>query len=176
MATSDVLTAEHLDLQPFGDRFLTDRYVGWLNDSVTVRYSEQRHRTHTVETCRAYAQSFEGGPSYFWAIVVRDVSLGHIGNITATIDAHNRVADLAIMVGEASARGRGYGLEAWQRACQFLLNEGRMRKVTAGTMATNEPMLRLMRTSGMIEEGRRKRQLLVSNSEVDIILTALFAT
>jgi RimJ/RimL family protein N-acetyltransferase len=49
-----------------------------------------------------------------------------------------------------------------------------MRKV--GWNDTNEPMLRIMRASGMIEQGRRKRQLLVGNSEVDVILTALFAT
>jgi ribosomal-protein-alanine N-acetyltransferase len=172
---SAILTAEHLELRPFNDEFLTDRYVGWLNDKKTVRYSEQRHRTHTTASCRAYAKSFEHSPSYFWAIVAHDTFLGHIGNMTATIDPINRVADLSILIGEPKARGRRYGLEAWQRACRFLLANDGMRKVTAGTMATNLPMMRVMRASGMVEEGRRKRQLLVESDEVDVVLFALFA-
>jgi [ribosomal protein S5]-alanine N-acetyltransferase len=175
MATSSILAAERLDLRPFDDNFLTDRYISWLNDKETTRYSEQRHRNHTRDTCRTYAASFAGGSNFFWAIVARDPALGHIGNMTATVDMPNRVADLSIMVGEAKARSKGYGLEAWRCACRFLLGDGAMRKVTAGTMATNEPMLRIMRASGMTEEGRRKRQFLADGTEVDAVLVALFA-
>jgi RimJ/RimL family protein N-acetyltransferase len=50
-----------------------------------------------------------------------------------------------------------------------------MRKVTAGTMVVNEPMLRIMYTSGMVEEGRRRRQFLFDGTEIDAILVALFA-
>jgi len=175
MAESKTLTAARLELKPFIQEFLTDRYVGWLNDKVTTRYSEQRHRLHTIETCQAYADSFAEGPSYFWAIVARDSALGHIGNMTAIVDATNRVSDLAIMIGEANSRGHGYGFEAWMCACQFLLGEGGMRKVSAGTMAVNVPMLRIMKSAGMIEEGRKSRQFLFEGAEVDAVLVALFA-
>jgi ribosomal-protein-alanine N-acetyltransferase len=176
MATSHVLTSQRLDLHPFNSGFLTERYVGWLNDETTTRFSEQRHRGHTLQSCRAYFDSFTDTPHYFWAIVAHNASLGHIGNMTATIDMPNRVADLAIMIGESAARGQGYGLEAWTRACRFLLNEAKMRKVTAGTMAINEPMLRIMKTAGMVEEGRKKKQFLVDGAEVDGIYMALSAS
>jgi ribosomal-protein-alanine N-acetyltransferase len=175
MAKSRILATDRLELKPFTQEFLTDRYVGWLNDKLTTRYSEQRHRAHTIETCRAYADGFAHGPSYFWAIVARDPALGHIGNMTATIDAPNRAAELAMMIGEANSRGHGHGFEAWVCACQFLLGEGGMRKVSAGTMAVNIPMLRIMKSAGMIEEGRRSRQFLFEGTEVDAVLMALFA-
>lgn len=173
MADSGTLAAERLDLVPFRRDFLTDRYVGWLNDPQTVRYSEQRHRHHTLESCARYAASLEGSAHYFWAIVAHDPGLGHIGNMTATVDASNLVADLAIMVGEPNCRGRGLGLEAWKRACAFLLGDGGMRKVTAGTMAVNAPMLGVMRASGMTEEGRRARHFLHEGQEVDLVMAAL---
>ena len=176
MATSSILTTARVELRSFNDNFLTDRYVSWLNDSQTVRYSEQRHRRHTRDTCRTYAQNFADGPSYFWAIVAQDPQLGHIGNISAIVDSPNRTADLAIMIGEPKARGHGYGLESWQCACRFLLREGGIRKVTAGTMAINEPMLRIMRASGMVDEGRKQRQFLVNGQEIDAVLMALFAS
>jgi ribosomal-protein-alanine N-acetyltransferase len=175
VARSDVLTAERLDLRPFSEEYLTSRYVAWLNDPETVRYSEQRHRRHTLETCRAYFESFANTASFFWAIVAHDKELGHIGNMTATVDHANAVADLAIMIGEARARGRGFGLEAWSCACNFLLTKARMRKVTAGTMAINVPMLRVMARSGMIEEGRRRLQFLHEGKAVDVVLAAAFA-
>ncbi len=175
MAESAILTAERLELRPFNDDFLVERYVGWLNDAQTVRYSEQRHRTHTLETCRAYAHSFTNSANYFWVIVANDRSLGHIGNITATVDVPNRVAELAILIGEPGARGHGYGFEAWQRASRFLLEDAGLRKVAAGTMEINEPMLKIMRASGMVEEGRRRGQFLVDGNPIDAVLMALFA-
>ncbi len=175
MAKTGILRAEHLDLRPFSDAFLTARYVGWLNDRATTRYSEQRHRAHDLASCRAYMESFATSAHLFWAIVAHDPGLGHIGNMTATIDPMNKTADLAILIGEASARGKGYGLEAWQTACRYLLSDGGMRKVTAGTMASNLPMLGIMRASGMIEEGRRKRQFLHEGQETDLVFAALFA-
>ena len=171
---AETLKAQRLDLIPFGKEFLTPRYVGWLNDPETVRYSEQRHRQHTLESCARYAASMAGTPHYFWAIVAQDSALGHIGNMTATVDANNCVADLAIMIGETGARGRGLGLEAWVRACDFLLGEGGMRKVTAGTMSVNAPMLGIMRATGMIEEGRRARHFLHEGQEADLVMAALF--
>jgi RimJ/RimL family protein N-acetyltransferase len=172
MAQSAILQCGSLELIPFSDRFMTARYVSWLNDKETVRYSEQRYKTHSSDSCRLYAASFAGTPHYFWAIVYRGE---HVGNITATVDPRNKVADLAILVGEAAYRGRGIGLEAWKCAMSFLLGAGGMRKVTAGTMAANAPMLGVMRAAGMMEEGRRKAQFLLDGNPVDLVMMAAFA-
>jgi ribosomal-protein-alanine N-acetyltransferase len=174
MTERGTLKARRLDLVPFTENFITARYVSWLNDPETVRYSEQRHRRHTLESCARYAASLDGTPHHFWAIVAHDPVLGHIGNMTATVDANNRIADLAILIGEAGARGRGLGLEAWVCACDFLLGAGGMGKVTAGTMSINAPMLGVMRAAGMIEEGRRARHFLHDGQEVDLVMAALF--
>ncbi|HEY7608075.1 MAG TPA: GNAT family N-acetyltransferase [Alphaproteobacteria bacterium] len=160
-------------LEPFAERHLTPRYVAWLNDPEVVRYSEQRHRRHTLESCRAYCRSFAGTPHKFWAIIA--APHGHVGNITATVDEPNRVADLAILVGERSVWGRGVGARAWTLALEWLLGPGGMRKVTAGTMAENMAMLAIMRKSGMAEEGRRRAQYLFDGRPVDAVLAARFA-
>jgi [ribosomal protein S5]-alanine N-acetyltransferase len=176
MVKSTVLLSRSMELQPFSDRYLTPRYVDWLNDKTTVRYSEQRHRTHSLESCRAYAHSFERSPHFFWALISTDPIVEHIGNLTAMVDLPNQVADLAILIGETSARGKGVGFAAWQLAMNFLLGEGNMRKVTAGTMASNLPMLHVMQKSGMIEEGRRRRQFLHEGVETDLVMFAKFAS
>lgn len=168
-----VVDGPRLRLVPFAERHLTDRYVAWLNDAAVVRYSEQRHRRHTLESCHAYWRSFDGTPNHFWAIECRDPVLGHVGNITASVDLPNLVADLAILLGERRAWGQGLGTQAWQAACGALLTDIGMRRVTAGTMSVNNAMLAIMRKSGMVEEGRRPRQFRFEGREVDLVYMSL---
>lgn len=174
MATSPVIPTPRLRLEPFAQRHLTARYVAWLNHPETTRFSEQRHRTHTLESCRAYWQSFENSPHYFWALVAMDDAFGHIGNMNAYLDPANGVADIGILVGEASARGHGLATEAWLGVCDWLLRGAGVRKVTAGTLVTNAPMLAIMRRAGMAEDGVRRRQYVYSGEEVDMEHGALF--
>ncbi|TAL00179.1 MAG: N-acetyltransferase [Rhodospirillaceae bacterium] len=161
-------------LESFGEIHLSDRYVGWLNDPETTRFSQQRYRRHDLESCRAYMTSFVGMPHYFAAIVAKDRSLGHIGNINAYVDERNGVADVGILVGERGAWGTGYGTEAWVAFCRHLLLSCGIRKVTAGTLANNIAMLGIMRKAGMKDDGRRLRQSIHEGQEVDIVYAALF--
>ena len=174
MATAPALTTARLRLLPFADWHLTPRYVAWLNDPEVVRYSEQRHRTHTLASCREYWQAFHGTPHYFWAIEAPDTVPGHIGNLNAYIDPVHAVADLGILLGERQVWGRGYGAEAWTAVCDYLLREAGLRKVTAGTLAVNTAMLGIMRRAGMVEDGRRRRQYLLDGCAVDVVHAALF--
>ena len=169
------IQTNRLTLEPFSDEFLTDRYVGWLNDKSITAHSEQRHKTHTLESCRQFAEGMQSSGHYFWAIVATDnPSLGHIGNLSAYIDAANNIADLTILIGEQASWGHGYGSEAWIAACRWLFEEAGMRKITAGTMATNVAMIGIMKKAGMIEEGRKKNQFLQDGKEVDAVYAALF--
>ena len=141
-----------------------------------MRFSEQRHRRHSLESCRSYMQSFEGTPNYFWAVEDVTDGLGHIGNINSYVDTRNRVADVGILIGEPGAGGKGLALEAWTAVCQFLFDTARVRKITAGTMALNAAMIRLALKAGMTEDGIRRRQLLCEEQEVDVLYFAKFAT
>jgi ribosomal-protein-alanine N-acetyltransferase len=174
MAKSKVIKSEKLRIVPFSEVYLTERYVSWLNNPEVVRFSDQRFRTHTLESCRAYINSFEGSPNYFWAIVSRISSEGHIGNINAYVDTRNIVADVGILIGEKKLWGKGYGLEALSAVVNFLFREAGMRKVTVGTLALNMGMRNIMHRLGMKEEGRRIRQVMFEEKEVDIIYGALF--
>ena len=174
MADFPQLMTRRCILEPFTEHHLTDRYVSWLQDAEVVRYSEQRHRGHDLESCRAYMQSFTGTPHYFVAVVAKDINLGHIGNINAYVDENNGVADVGILLGDKRSWGQGYGTEAWEAVCRYLLLELNLRKVTAGTSATNAGMLGIMRRTGMVNDGKRERQLLMSGQEVDLVYAALF--
>lgn len=173
-AVPTALTTARLRIVPFAQRHLTPRYVSWLNDPEVVRHSEQRHHAHTMESCRAYWNSFRGTPHLFWAIESLDPDVGHIGNITAHVDPANGVADVGILIGDRVVWGKGYGTEAWNVVVDHLLALPGIRKVTAGTLAVNEGMLRVMKKSGMLDDGRRFRHAVWEGREADIVHVARF--
>ena len=173
MAISPPVNNSNLILRPFDTELIKPRYIGWLNDAELMQFSRQRFYTHTSETCKKFADGFLDSPSYFWAVIAKDPTLGHIGNLTANVDPHNRIAELTILIGERKAQGKGLGLQAWELAMDCLFNLG-FRKLTAGTMAVNLRMLNIIRRSGMIEDGVRAKHFLYQDKEVDCVLFAKF--
>lgn len=169
-----MIATRRLTIVPFGKAHVTSRYVGWLNDPEVVRYSEQRHKHHTLASCRAYWKSFQGTPNFFWALLTKEVPPTHIGTMTGYVDEANGVADVGILIGERGSWGKGFGLEAWQAVCSWLLDDQGVRKVTAGTVATNKAMIAIMERSGMVADGVRKSHYLVDGKPVDVVHMALF--
>lgn len=174
MKNIQVIKTKRLLIEPFTDKYLTRKYVSWLNNPQVVRYSEQRHKKHTIASCRRYLETFKETPHCFWAVSVRDTDLGHIGNINAYIDECHKIADVGILIGEIQAWGKGYATEAWIAVCVYLFKKLKIRKITAGTLSVNKPMLRLMKRAGMQKDGRRNRQYLWEGKEVDMIHRAMF--
>lgn len=161
-------------LRCFGDADITDAYVGWLNDPEVTRYSNQRFRHHTRESCKAYLSSFAGTDNLF--LSVRDAATNRaIGTMTAYRSVHHGTCDVGIMIGESGCWGGGYGQEAWNLLTGWLLDEGGVRKLTAGCLAPNRGMVRLMERSGMHLEATRSRHEIVDGTPEDIVLYARFA-
>ncbi|PIW29052.1 MAG: hypothetical protein COW30_05980 [Rhodospirillales bacterium CG15_BIG_FIL_POST_REV_8_21_14_020_66_15] len=164
-----VLETPRLVLEPFPDGLLTERYVGWLNDPEVVRFSEQRHQAHTIESCRAFIESFAGTPHGLWAIREKAADLRHIGNISTEVDPNAGVGDIRILIGERSAWGTGLGAEAWMRVMAHLFDDLGLTRVTAGTLSGNTGMRRIMEKSGMRETHRRPGPTPVDGREMEMI-------
>lgn len=160
-------------LVPFAERHLSARYVAWMNDPIATRYSENRHRAHDLDSCREFWRRL-AAEGHFWAVELGSAGgANHVGNVAAYCDRPNRCADLTILLGEASARGKGVGKAAWSLALDWLLSpDGGMRLVTAGTMAANAGMIGAMRASGMHEYGRVPGRFLLDGTPVDLVVAA----
>lgn len=161
-----VLETQRLRIAPFTEADVTDRYVGWLNDSDVVRYSEQRHRRHDRKSCTEYFESMRN--QYFCSIRLQDGNT-HIGNISATVDRPNCTVDLAILIGEKTAWGKGFGLEAWIAMMQYFLERSDIRRVTGGCAANNVAMVAIMERAGMKHDFTRPRAFLIDGEEVDSV-------
>jgi ribosomal-protein-alanine N-acetyltransferase len=169
----DILTGCNVVLMPFTVADIDDAYIGWLNDRDVVRFSNQRFVLHSRESCMRYHRSFESTDNLFLSI--RHLSNGHpIGTLTAYISRHHGTADVGIMIGEKDVWGRGFGQDAWDTITQWLLSQGYIRKLTAGTLARNRGMIKLMERSGMRLEAVRKAQECIDGVPEDVLHYAKF--
>ena len=165
------IETKRLNLLPFTERYLTDRYVSWLNDPEVVQFSEQRHCQHSKKSCADYFLEIKRRDHGFYAICEKETGL-HIGNSTISIDLNNQIADIQILIGDRSFWGQGLGAEAFSALVEMLLESSCFRKVTAGTLAKNGAMLKTMEKAGMIVECIREGHYLLNGQPVDVIYGA----
>lgn len=153
---------------------ITEEYIKWLNDPAVVRYSNQRFIKHTHDTCSDYLSSFKGSENLFMSI--RTLENNHlIGTATAYMNKQHRTVDVGIMIGNKSDWGMGYGQDAWNTITDWLLRQDEVRKLTAGTLACNHSMIKLLERSGMHHEATREKQEIIDFTEVDILYYAKFS-
>ena len=135
-----------------------------------MQFSEQRHKKHTFETCKNYYLSFEESKNLLYAIIDKKTGV-HVGNINAYIDPHNGTADIGILVGKG---GKGYGYKAWIQMIKILFQEKNIRKITAGTMFNNTPMLEIFKKSGMTHEYTKIDQFICDGKPIHLIGYCIF--
>ncbi len=171
----DHLVGDRVVIQPFRLADLTIDYVGWLNNPDVVRFSNQRFRSHSLESCASYFQSFSGTPNQFLSIRLRSDDRA-IGTMTVYASPQHGTADVGIMIGDPAQRGTGIGGDAWPLLIDWLIEAGGVRKVTAGTLRCNIAMVRLMQRSRMHEVAVRKAQEIVQGRSEDVLHYARFRT
>lgn len=167
------LEGKYVLLEPLMLEDISPRYVAWLNDPEVVRYSNQRFSSHSPESCIAYVNSFKKTSNKLYKISRKADAL-MIGTMTAHVNMYHGTADMGILVGERSCWGRGFGRDAWITLIESLLLSSRIRKVTAGTMRCNAPMISIMLRSGMQLEAVRARQELLDGVAQDLLYFARF--
>lgn len=172
------ISTKRLILKPYYAGMVTDEHVKWLNDPEVVKYSEQRHKRHSLESIHQYVNDLcTTVGSHMWGIyILVGDTLGSvvskpIGTISAHIDENNQVVNVGIMIGEKSEWGKGYGSEAWSAVCNWLFEQG-IRKVEMGCHYENRAMRNLAETCGMSLEGVRHDHFVVDGKPQHLLLYA----
>jgi ribosomal-protein-alanine N-acetyltransferase len=147
---------------------VTDDYVGWMNDPAVGAFLETRFATHTADDVRRYVRTQnESADAVFLAIVRRD-DQRHIGNLRiGAIDRHHHTATIALVIGDNSAWGRGFGSEAIALATSHAFSALGLVKLTARCYATNLGSIRAFEKAGWRHEGRQVSQFESAGGRVD---------
>jgi [ribosomal protein S5]-alanine N-acetyltransferase len=167
-----MIVTERLRIVPFKTEHITTDYISWLNDKELMQFSEQRHFVHTRETCKSYVSSFNSSQNIF--LVLLNFNGEPIGTMTIYKDLSNKIVDMGILIGDKSSKGKGIGYEAWKSVYDWVVKNLKPRKVTAGCMAINTPMLKLMKSIDMQVDCVRRDHYMHNGKPIDVIYMSKF--
>jgi [ribosomal protein S5]-alanine N-acetyltransferase len=172
------IRGERVTLEIFGKEHITDAYRRWLNDPEVNLFTSRGYYPVTEAECDRYVQICQSPDRIVLAI--KDMNevfcdkkgniSHHLGNISLQkIDILSRSAELAIMIGEKSAWGKGYGLEASRLLCAHGFNQLGLHRIYCGTHAKNFGMQKLAFKLGMKEEGASRQAIFKDGVFADVI-------
>ncbi len=136
-------------LRVFQEKYITSRYVSWLNDKDIVRFSQQRLYNHTIKTCKLFLEQQREQKNIFFAIFFKKKSK-HIGNFLIYLNKIENSADLTILIGEKKFWGQGLATEIWKEFIK-ILSKNKIRKITSGTSENNLGMQRVLKKTMNLE-------------------------
>ena len=146
----------------------TLQYLNWLNDPEINRYTSRGVYPVTEGQAMEYLETCQSQERIVWAIFEQDQK--HIGNISLQkIDLINRSAELAILIGEKSAHGKGYGLKAARLVCAHGFNALDLHRIYCGTHEDNMGMRKLAERLGMWEEGRSRQAFFKNGTFANVL-------
>jgi len=145
----------------------------WINDRDLVLLSSA-FRPVDEAGHRAWFESIRRRPDVviFGIRAVEDGQL--IGSCQLLgVSSTHRKAELQIRIGEAAARGRGYGSEAVELLLDFAFNDLNLHRVELTVIAGNEPAIKTYLAAGFVQEGAQREAAFIDGRYVDLILMAI---
>jgi RimJ/RimL family protein N-acetyltransferase len=164
------INGERLYLRALEEADANGPYVTWFNDAEVCRGNSHFVFPYTREAALSYIRyAQQTHEDLILAIMLRDGDR-HIGNIALQhIHPIYHSAEFSIVIGDKSAWGKGYSIEAGRLLCDHGFSSLNLNRIACGTFDDNEAMRQLASALGMKEEGRRRKAAYKQGRFVDII-------
>jgi [ribosomal protein S5]-alanine N-acetyltransferase len=174
MTEAPFLVGEKVLLRAVTDADVTDQYVAWLSDHEVTRFMGWRGFPSARHQVAEYVRAQEADDTLFLAIVSRQ-DQAHVGNIhLGPIDWVHRRAELAMILGDKAAWGKGYMTEAFELVIRHAFHTLNLHKLKAGTEAENAAAIRVFHKTGWVDEGRLRQETFRDGEFRDLVLFARF--
>lgn len=166
-------------LKTFQNRHIyAPEYLSWLRDPEVVRtlnlpeYLEKQVEIQELET---YCNRLISSDNDIFLAIHSKTDDEFIGTCKiAHINWFTRTADIGIMIGNKAYWQKGMASQAIQLLCNFAFENLKLRKLTAGAMASNKAMIHIFHKYGFLTEGKIRQQDRLDNLYVDHILLGCF--
>ena len=97
--------------------------------------------------------------------------IGRCGFIS--VDWKNRLGEIAILIGEKSARGKGFGTDAVNTLCRFGFEEMGLHKISVRVFAFNAAAIRCYEKCGFEREGLLRGEYFREGKFRDVVIMGL---
>jgi RimJ/RimL family protein N-acetyltransferase len=143
---------DRLELIPLNRPHLA-RTREWANDPELMRLMDRKQPVSPVEHEAWFASLPRRADCAYFAIETVDGRV-HIGNVWLwDIDRRHRKAELRVVVGDRSVRGKGLGAEAIDRLCGYAFEKLDLHRVYAYVLDINPSARKAFERAGFSLEG-----------------------
>lgn len=152
-------------------------FYRWFNDFELLRTAGIGDGPWTMERVEAWCKRFNSGPEEAWFMIYELATGQPIGSAgLRDIDERHRTAEYAISIGEASARGKGYGTEVTRLMLEYAFTARSLRSVLLDAAEYNPAGLRAYAKAGFREIGRRREADVMGGKRWDIVYMQALAS
>ena len=145
------LKTTRLILKPLQLKFLSDRYLNWMQDPDITKHMESGGKNYSHHMLKDYLLKIESDRINSWAIILKSDNL-HIGNIKIhPIDKKNLVGEYGIMIGDKKTWGQGFANEASIAVIKYCFKNLFLKEITLGVKRNNVSAIKLYKNLGFIE-------------------------
>jgi ribosomal-protein-alanine N-acetyltransferase len=163
--------SERLLLRTLTPRDAEGSYLSWFQNPDTLRFLEARFDTHTQESIVDYITSTNNDPAELLLGIFLKESGEHIGNIKLlNINFNYQRADIGLVIGEKSQRGKGFATEAIKTIVSYAGNVLGLHRAVAGCHANNPGSYNAFIKAGFEEEGRLRHHDRIDDEWVDVFI------
>jgi len=164
-----LLEGKEVNLVSFSEDFVTEAYVGWLNDREMSTIIIKAETDTTIEEVRQYCLTLiESEDNFFFAIVTKNEKK-HIGNFRlGPLDKVNNRIGLGMMLGDKNYHGKGLGTEVVSLGLKFSFEDLNVHKVYLDVRGDNIAAIRIYEKNGFFHEGTLKDHLRKNNRFYDL--------
>ena len=164
------LTGKRVYLRPLIPEDASGPYLSWFNDPEVNAENGHHYWPFSPQEAAAYIERIATVRDEVTFAVAAVDDDRHIGNVTLKrINPISQSAEFAIIIGDKSVWGKGYGKEIGRLVLDYAFDVLNLRRVHCATFETNVGMQKLALYLGMREEGRRRQAAFKSSRYLDII-------
>lgn len=117
---------------------VTEDYLRWMQDPDILQYLESRWRPFTLEDLKSYVRAVNDGLNNFMFGIYLKADDRYIGNIKiGCVNQMHRYADVGLIIGDKSAWGKGFGMDAISLVTDYAFRELNLHKLIAGIYKDN---------------------------------------
>lgn len=171
-----MLMGEKIYLRPieFND---VEKFYKWRNDLQIKKLAMMHPFPVTMESEKEWIESVSKGKDN--QLVLFSICEKDTGNFIGFVKLFNinwvhRFCYFGIIIGEDSARGKGYGYESLKLIRDYAFNILDIRKILLEVVDLNNAAIKLYKNFGFIEEGRLKNQFFFDGIWHDVLIMSLF--
>ena len=165
-----IVKVQDISISDFVYQDISEKYLSWMNDKCHLQYYRQSEFQHDFESSRKYVDQFVNSNNRFFSIKKADEL---IGTATLYLNSSNLTCSCGIMIGNEYS-GQGYGKLAWNTIIHNVAKSLNVKKVTAGMLSVNKPMITLCKSAGMDLEAVLKGEGIFQGAPTDILLFGRF--